>query len=109
MSHAISGEQIENLALGKLPTPESIRVQYHIYNCPYCLYKLIKIAFMNELQGLGPKPLCVPQTRKPLSFVHHTADGFIYSSRTLWSEMDCPSLGRSTRRDARMCHRQGSE
>jgi hypothetical protein len=34
---------------------------------------------LQELAGLGPKPLCLPSTRKPLSFVHDTADGFVYS------------------------------
>jgi hypothetical protein len=79
MNHAISPEQIEHLALGKLTTPESVQVQRHIYNCPDCLKKLIEITFIQELQGVGPKPLCVPTSRKPLSFVHDTADGFIYS------------------------------
>ena len=31
------------------------------------------------MQGLGPKPLVVPTTRKPLAFIHDTADGLIYS------------------------------
>ena len=79
MSHAITEPQIENLALGQLPTYESILVQRHIYNCPDCLKKLIEITFIQELQGLGPEPLCVPTTRKPLSFVHDTAGGFILS------------------------------
>ncbi len=78
MSHPLE-EQIENLATGKLPTHESIQVQRHIYNCPDCLRRLIEITYLQELAGLGPKPLCVPKTRKPLSFVHDTADGFIHA------------------------------
>lgn len=79
MSHAISEQQIEDLAFGKLPTHKSIQVQRHIYECPDCLRRLIEITYIRELQGLGPKPLCLPKTRKLLSFVHDTADGFIYS------------------------------
>lgn len=79
MRHAVSEEQLENLALGKLATNESIRVQRHIFGCPDCLRKLIEITYILELQGLGPKPLCVPPSRKPLSFIHHTADGLINS------------------------------
>jgi hypothetical protein len=79
MSHSISDEQIENLATGKLTTHESIQVQRHIYDCPDCLRRLIEVTFVQELAGVGPKPLCVPSTRKPLWFVHDTADGFVYS------------------------------
>ena len=70
---------MENLALGKLPTHESIQVQRHIYACPNCLRRLIEITYVQESAGLRPKPLCVPTTRKPLSFTHDTADGFICS------------------------------
>lgn len=79
MRHEVSDDQIEKLAIGKLTTHESIQVQRHIYNCPDCLQRLIEITYIQELVGLGPKPLCVPKTRKPLSFVHDTADGFVYS------------------------------
>lgn len=79
MSHAISDEQIENLATGKLTTHDSIHVQRHIYECPDCLRRLIEITYVQELEGAGPKPLCAPSTRKPSSFVHDTADGFVYS------------------------------
>jgi hypothetical protein len=79
MPHAISAEQMENLALGKLATHDSIQVQRHIFGCSHCLRKLIEITYIQELQGLAPKPMCVPTTRKPLSFVPDTADGFIYS------------------------------
>jgi hypothetical protein len=79
MRHPISNRQIENLATGKLTTHESIQVQRHIYECPDCLRRLIEITYIQELAGLAPKALCGPTTRKPLSFVHDTADGFIYS------------------------------
>ena len=64
--HAISDDQIEDLALGKLPTPKSIEVQRRIYECPECLKRLIEITYIQELAGLGPTPLCVPTVRKPL-------------------------------------------
>jgi hypothetical protein len=80
MSHAISDEQIEDLATGKLPTHESIQVQQHIYECPDCLRRLIEITYIQELAGLGPKPLCIPTAGKPLSFIHDTTDGLIHSN-----------------------------
>ena len=79
MTHSTE-DQMERLALGKLPTHESIQIQRHIFGCPDCLRKLIEITYLQELAGLGPEPLCVPTTRKPLSFVHDTADGFIFSN-----------------------------
>jgi hypothetical protein len=72
-------QQIENLATGRLTTNESIQVQRHIYKCPDCLKKLIEITYVQELAGLAPEPLAVPTRRKPLSFIHDTADGPIYS------------------------------
>jgi anti-sigma factor RsiW len=72
-------DEIEQLALGTLTTQDSIRVQRHIFDCPNCLKRLIEIAYRQELQGLGPKPMQIPKTRKPLSFVHDTADGLIHS------------------------------
>ena len=77
VSH-FSAKQIEKLALGELTTAESIRVQTHIYNCPECLKKLVAITLVQEMQGLGPEPLVLPTTRKPLSFMHDTADGLVF-------------------------------
>ena len=76
----VTEPQIGKLALGKLPTDESIQVQRHISKCPECLQRLIEITLIQELQRAGPKPPCVATTRKPLSFAHDTADGFIYST-----------------------------
>jgi hypothetical protein len=79
MRHAISEEQIENLAAGKLTTHESIQVQRHIYDCSDCLQRLVEITYIQESAGVGPKPPYLLSTRQPLSFVHDTADGFVYS------------------------------
>jgi len=78
VGHPISNDQIDKLATGTLTTHESILVQRHIFDCPDCLRRLIEVTVDQELQGLGPNPLWVPNSRAPLSFVHDTADGFIH-------------------------------
>ena len=80
MSHALSESQIkQQLALGKLTTHHSKQIQRHILGCPDCLRRLIEVALIQEERDEGPKPFCVRTTRKPLHFVHDTADGFVYS------------------------------
>ena len=80
MKHEPIEQEIESLALGALSTHDSIRIQRHIYHCGACLKRLIEITLIQEEEGRGPKPLCLPNSRKPLSFVHDTADGLIYST-----------------------------
>src|ERR1051325_870004 len=74
-----SDERIRNLAFGRLSRSESISVQRHIIECPDCLRRLTKIAANQQTQASNRNPLCVRTARKPLYFVHDTADGFIYS------------------------------
>jgi hypothetical protein len=78
MTKHVSETRIEKLALGKLPTPDSIEVQRHLFNCGPCLHRLIEIEY-----ALAALDLIVPRgpamnKRKPLFIVHDTADGFVY-------------------------------
>jgi hypothetical protein len=77
--HHIPLKKIEDLALGKLSTQESLVVQRHLYHCGPCLQHLVEITFCQEALGLGPTPLAIPNQRIPLYMIHDTADGLIYS------------------------------
>ena len=79
MNHP-NDRQIERLVSGKLKTHEALVAQKHIFGCPECLRRLIEATYRSELLGLGPTPLAAPGRRKPLRFVHDTADGLIYGS-----------------------------
>jgi hypothetical protein len=76
----ISDEKIAGLALGKLPTAESIRLQRHLCACGPCLCRLVKfefaLAFTDEIT---PPRLSIVDMDVPLYIRHHTADGFIYA------------------------------
>lgn len=75
----VSDETIQDLVLGHLSTHDSIQVQWHIYQCPRCLYQLCKDTVKVTVIGLVPKPLTVSDKRQPLYMIHDTADGFIHS------------------------------
>jgi hypothetical protein len=79
MARHVSDEKIESLALGRLRTSDSIRLQRHLYKCGLCLRRLVEITLDLALKGLAPEQLSIPDSRKPLYIVHDTADGFIYS------------------------------
>src|SRR5262249_31404078 len=81
MAKHIAEKNIENLALGRLRTHDSIRVHRHLYTCSACLKHLIEITFALALKGLTPKTKLLSDARKPLYIVHDTADGFIYSKQ----------------------------
>jgi len=44
--------------------------------------------------GLGPKPLVLPTTRKPLAFMHYTADGRVFSNA--WAGSGWSAIGAIT-------------
>lgn len=71
--------EIEELALGKLRTHDSIRVQVHLFGCEVCLCRLIAITVNLARRGLAPARCLRVASRKPLFIVHDTADGLIYS------------------------------
>jgi len=73
-----SEDEIENLALGRLATADSIRVQRHLYKCGHCLRRLIRTAVILAQEGLAHEPDPTADRRKPLFLVHDTADGLIY-------------------------------
>ena len=75
----ISKQNMESLALGRLPTQASISVQRHLYQCGKCLQRLVEITFGLALDRVTPEALPVVSKRKALFIVHDTADGFIYS------------------------------
>jgi hypothetical protein len=58
---------------GELACARYWRVQRHLFKCPTCLEKLIEIE-----ASRGPSTSTVEMT-KPISMVHYTADGPIYS------------------------------
>src|SRR3954465_866570 len=80
MATHVSETDIESLALGRLATADSIRVQRHLFKCGDCLKRLLalEILFAQKelLDGDRSPP---PDPRKPLFVVHDTGDGFIYS------------------------------
>ena len=65
MSHAVSDDQIQRLAVGKLTTHDSLRVQRHTSWCPDCLRRLIEVTLIQEERGEGPKAFYANTTRKP--------------------------------------------
>lgn len=70
--------QIEKLALGRLRTLDSIKIQCHLFNCGPCLRRLIEIEFsLVALDLIVPRGPALDK-RKPLFIVHDTADGFVY-------------------------------
>ena len=72
--------EIERLALGRLTTAESLRVQRHLFKCGPCLQRLLALEILlaqKELLDGNGSP--APDKRKPLFIVHDTGDGFIYS------------------------------
>jgi len=76
------GDQaLQDLALGKLTTAESLRLQKHIFDCPDCLQRLIKTEMDLMLADAfaESRHTPTPYPRKPLFIRHDTADGFIYS------------------------------
>jgi hypothetical protein len=80
MPNHVPNRDIERLALGRLTTAESLRVQRHLFKCGDCLKHLLALEIMlaeKELLDGGGAP--VPDPRKPLFIVHDTGDGFIYS------------------------------
>src|SRR5436190_21445368 len=79
MCKHVSDEKIESLALGRLRTHDSIRVQQHLYKCSGCLSRLVQITFNLDLNGFVLTELSTPDKRKPLYMAHETADGWIYS------------------------------
>ena len=79
MTH-VNNRQMERLVSGKLKTHEALAAQRHIFTCPECLRRLIEATYRSELEGSGPTPLEAPAGRKPLRFVHDTADGLIHGS-----------------------------
>ena len=75
------GDQaLQDLALGKLTTAESLRLQKHIFDCPDCLQRLIKTEMDLMLADAfaESRHTATPHPRKPLFVRHDTADGFIY-------------------------------
>jgi hypothetical protein len=51
MAHAVTEEQIEDLALGILSTEEAIQIQRHTFGCEDCLLRLIEITLVQEEQA----------------------------------------------------------
>ena len=80
MTAHVDESDIECLALGKLPTRESLRVQRHLFKCPSCLRSLVEIEVRLAARELiEGDHVPVADRRKPLFIVHDTADGMIYS------------------------------
>src|SRR4051794_9450416 len=80
MSNHVAETDIERLALGRLTTSESLRVQRHLFKCGDCLKLLLALEILlAEKELLDGDGSPVPDSRKPLFIVHDTADGFIYS------------------------------
>jgi hypothetical protein len=48
----VSESDVERLALGRLTTPESLRVQRHLYECGPCLKRLIEIEYQLTLEEM---------------------------------------------------------
>ena len=73
-------EALESLARGTLATAESLRLQTHIFHCPDCLQRLIKVEMLLMLEDAfaEPRHALKPDMRRPLFIRHDTADGFIY-------------------------------
>jgi hypothetical protein len=80
MEAHVSETDIERLALGRLPTAKSIRVQRHLFKCGPCLQRLIGIEVqLAALELIAGDRAPMPEKSKPLFIVHDTADGFVYS------------------------------
>ena len=80
MTTHVGESDIERLALGKLKTSESLRVQRHLFKCRPCLHRLIEIeVHLASRELIEGDRAPVADRRKPLFIVHDTADGMIYS------------------------------